>query len=135
MSVAPIIDPFLGEIADYGDASFAATLSHRTQPIQIVIHALESDGASIDPAALSSPRRIAQELASTVEQALGVVATFRGFGGLAKVGTMFSLQGVVTTSKAGSFWLEFQCSEDRNPEAIWRVEFEDWIPTAQGRDD
>src|ERR1022692_3530781 len=89
----------------------------------------------IDPAALSSPRRIAQELASTVEQALGVVATFRGFGGLAKVGTMFSLQGVVTTSKAGSFWLEFQCSEDRNPEAIWRVEFEDWIPTAQGRDD
>jgi hypothetical protein len=132
---APIIDPVLGEITDYGDASFAGILSHSKRPIQIVIPSVESDGASIDPEALSSARRIAQDLASTVEQALAFLATFRGFGGLAKVRTIFSLQGVVTTSKAGRFWLEFQCSEDRDQEAIWRVEFENCIPTAQGRDD
>ena len=134
MSVPPIIDPILGEITDYGDASFVATIWYLRQAIQLVMPAVESDGASPDPAALSSARRIAEGLPSTVEQALSFLSTFRGFGGLAQVRTMFSLQGVVTTRKAGSFWLEFQCSQDRVPEAIWRVEFQDWIPSAHGRD-
>jgi hypothetical protein len=135
MSVMPILDPVLGEIAGYGKASFVATLSYRKQQIQIVIPALQNDSASINTAALSSARRIARDLAPTVEQAMEFLATFRGFGDLAKVRAMFSFRGVVTTSKTGSFWLEFQCLEDRNPEAIWRVEFKDWTPTAQGRDD
>ena len=135
MSVAPIIDPILGEITDCGNASFSATASYRNQPVQIVLPAGGVENVSVDQAALSSARRIAQDLESTVEQALGFLATFRGFGGLARVREIFSLQGIVTTSKAGSFWLEFRCSEDRDQEAIWRVEFEGWNPTAQGRDD
>ena len=135
MSVTPIIDSILGEIADCGNASFSAAVPHQDQPIQIVLPAGEVEDACVDQAALSSARRIAQDLASTVEQALGFLATFRGFGGLARVRAIFSLQRIVTTSKAGRYWLEFRCSEDRHPEAIWRVEFESWIPTAQGRDD
>lgn len=133
--MTPIIDSILGEIADCGNAWFSATVSHRDQRVQIVLPAGKIEYICVDQAALSSARRVVQELASTVEQALGFLATFRGFGGLERVRAIFTLQCIVTTSKAGSFWLEFRCSEDRNPEAIWRVEFEGWLPTAQGRDD
>jgi hypothetical protein len=133
MVPAVITDPVLGKLAQDGDSRFIGFLEHQRQRIEIVLPG--TDDSSIDLEALLTARRIAQELPSVLDQALTFLATFHGFGGLGRVRAIFAFRGIVCTSKQGRFWFQLNCSEDRDPDAIWRVEFEDWTPHAQGRDD
>ena len=135
MGLAVITDPVLGKLVQDWDSRFTGFLAHEKQRIEIVVPRADTHDVLIDPEALSTARRIAQELPSVLDHALDFLATFQGFGGLEKVRAIFSFRGIVTTSKEGRFWLELHCSEDRNSDAVWRVEFEDWTPHAQGRDD
>jgi len=135
MGLAVITDPVLGKLVQDGDSRFTGFLVHQEHRIEIVVPRADIHDVSIEPEALSTARRIAEELPSVLDHALAFLATFHGFGGLERVRAIFSLRSIVTTSKEGRFWLELHCSEDRNPDAVWRVEFEDWTPHAQGRDD
>jgi hypothetical protein len=135
VTVAPILDPILGEIVYDNNSWFTAVIPHDGKKIEISLATPAADDTAVEPGALSSARRIAQDPASIIEQALVFLATSSGFGGFERVRAIFSLTGIVTTRQDGWFWLTFKCSEDRDPKAIWRVEFENWVPHGQGRDD
>jgi hypothetical protein len=124
----------LGLLTYNGDGDWTTSTLIRNESVTIYVCGSES---GINEECKKKAVHLFENLAKFVDQAFKVLAGYPGFGGVDRVRRIYTLKAVVVAwpEIQGGFWMEFSCSEDRNLDAIWRVEFQDWAPKSHSRDD
>jgi hypothetical protein len=126
-----VADDIVGDLKFDGEHWFVGSVLYGGSRLRVMVAAGESD---IDAASLTTTRKVSSDLPVMIERACDFLATFPGFRGIERVRAIFHLSEGVFDGEEGCFYLVFHCTEDRDPEARWRVHFRDWQPYTQGRD-